>query len=210
MSLFKHGKINDKELDQIRNEVQTYKHKAGAAGLYSKEKSTFDKNVRSGVTYFPSSIDSRRTFNILQSVVIENYFPYKEYMDFTNISSIQYTRYDDGEWFKWHHDIIEMPERDVRRVFTMSLNITPAEEYEGSGLVYYHNKVEYLDKTPGSYAIFPSWVLHQACRVTKGTREAIVVWVEATPKELQNIRELFHKLYGKYEYPKESDIINIT
>lgn len=175
----KQGKILDRELAKIIKEKNQYEHLATVASLYNNGTSTVNKQSRDGLTYFLNTVDSPNTYNILQSLFIEIFndldFP------FNNIGSIQYAKYNKNGKFTWHKDDIRKPDMqpdDEIRAFTFSLNISNIDSYSGGELLVKHNKeIIQLDKTPGSYIIFPSWLEHQASEVLEGTREAIVLWI---------------------------------
>lgn len=190
------GKLSSREVEIVLNDAKKYRHKRGIAGLYSSDrKETYNFETRSGYTYFPSSIESKRTHNIMQSIIIEEYSNL-EY-DFSNISSIQYTRYEKGDKFLWHADVIP-EEGNLIRNFTLTMNIAHPESYKGGELLLKHNKEEIqLSKEIGSYIVFPSFLKHQACEVIEGVRESLVVWVKNTPQELQKISRMYFENFEK-------------
>ena len=171
------------------------REKAGPAGIYnSKDGSSYNNDMRSGRIYFSKYFETPYTFQILQSLIIEEYAGFK--FDFTNLSSIQYARYNKGDKFKWHRDPIETDITRPQRSFTMSLNITDGYDYEGGDLLVKHNgEVLTLGREAGSYIIFPAFLRHQACEVMCGTREAIVVWTQSSHSELDQLKQTYQSRY---------------
>lgn len=195
MDLVKSGRLSTYELNKIKKEWVKYRKKAGPAGIYnSKDGGYYNSDFRSGRIYFSKYSETPYTFQILQSLIIEEYAGVK--FDFTNISSIQYASYNKGDKFKWHRDPIETNVSIPQRSFTMSLNITDGNEYEGGELLIKHDgKVLTLGREAGSYIIFPAFLRHQACEVLSGTREAIVVWTQSSHSELDLLRNTYKKHY---------------
>lgn len=171
------------------------REKAVPAGIYnSKDGSSYNNDMRSGRVYFSKYSETPYTYQILQSLIIENYAGLK--FDFTNLSSIQYARYNKGDKFKWHRDPIETDITRPQRSFTMSLNITDGHDYEGGDLLVKHNgEVLTLGREAGSYVIFPAFLRHQACEVMGGIREAIVVWTQSSHSELDQLRQTYKSRY---------------
>ena len=194
MHFIQTGSLTPRELELIIGEKEKYKDKAKIGRLYSKGEPTHNEDVRSCLIYFTSPLESKRTINILQSHILEKYYDFD--FDFTNISSVQYAKYNVGGKFKWHQDIVGTNSFTLIRSFTMSVNLSEKEDYTGGELLIKHNKKTLvLDKTPGSYIIFPSFLFHQACEVTSGTREAIVVWTQSTSQEVEYIKKMYNKFY---------------
>lgn len=193
LDFIKTGSILDSELKIVLKEVDQFKHKAGTASIYSEKTGpSIDKNVRSGKIYFTQPLESKNIFHILQSHIIEKYlkFPF----NFTNVSSVQYAYYGIEDHFKWHQDVIKINGQDLFRTFTMSMNISPADSYSGGELLLkYKDQVIELDRKPGSYIIFPSFLVHQASKVLSGIRESIVVWVQSPKEELNYLENLFRQ-----------------
>ncbi len=201
MELIKTGKLLQRELDSILFERRKYENSLYNASIYSsKERSKYNPEIRSGKIYFLDPQHCPKTINILQTTIIEKYLGFD--FDFSNISSVQFAQYDLGDKFVWHQDVI-YTEDLLLRSFTMSVNLTPEKNYTGGELLLYHNKnIIELNKEPGSYIIFPSFLYHQASEVFDGRRESMVVWIQSEQRELKKLRELYVKEYGKIEIPK--------
>ena len=122
--------------------------------------------------------------------------------DLRNIDgeSLQYTRYDEGQFYGWHNDAglsgqykpqsvgnrVEGLANDflnenieLVRKLSFSLQLSDPNDYEGGN-------VQFLDETGKSYfsprqrgtlVLFDSRTQHRVLKVTKGVRKSIVGWV---------------------------------
>lgn len=190
MELIRFGKLDRYELKTLQDDAATYRHKAAAAGIYGGKFKGIDTGIRDCLTYFPTVIDHPKTFNILQSQILQEY--YNIGIDITHVSEVQFAQYHPGNWFKMHSDVL--PARNDRlRGFSLSVNITNPDEYEGGELIIQtKNGVVTLDKDPGSFVVFPSFLKHQANKVTSGIREAVVCWVHVYTQELEKLKVLYN------------------
>lgn len=195
-SLIIRGRVTPQELNLLRKDALLYRDKAQEAGVYNKTGDNINKKVRDSLTFFPKHKDYFNTFNILESVFLEHYHWLK--LEF-NVPEIQYVRYHRGGFFKWHRDPVIKDETFYTRGFTMSVNLSDVGDYEGGFLKAKdpNGVVHILNKKPGSYMIFPSFYLHIAETVTKGTREAIINWPHVSLPDLDKIKEISKNYYGK-------------
>ncbi len=196
LEFVKNGIILNSELNIILKEVEKYKGRATPAEISTTlnvKKEYFrgiDSSVRTGKVYFPEPIESKNVYNILQSHIMEKYinFPFK----FTNISVIQYSFYGAEDFFNWHTDFGYHNVDTAGRSFSMSLNISASDSYTGGAFqLLYNNRIIELDRTPGSYIIFPSFLPHQVSKIISGIRESIVVWVQSSLEEIKFLDNLF-------------------
>ncbi len=187
-------RLSDNDLKWVRFEVEKYKDRVGDASIQNSKYSGVDKDVRDARIFFPKPKDAPKTFNILQSLVIQHYVSYS--LRLTEISEIQYSIYHPGGHFKWHQDIVgaNRPGSVENRGLTMSLNLSDPACYEGGELqLKTKTGIIQLDKAPGSLIVFPSFMTHRACEVKSGIRESIVVWIHLPYKEIDYLRELSKK-----------------
>lgn len=122
--------------------------------------------------------------------------------DLRNIDgeSLQYTRYEVGQFYGWHNDAglatqykpVSVGNRqdglaqdfvneniELVRKLSFSLQLSDPDDYEGGN-------VQFLDEAGNSYiaprkrgtiVLFDSRTQHRVLKVTKGTRKSIVGWV---------------------------------
>lgn len=188
------GKLSDRELSIVLKEAEKYKKNAFTSGLSRVDKDNKkidyeDENIRKSDVYFPQSQEAIRTFNILQSLIIQEYAGKK--LDVAQISEVQFVHYPLGGKFNWHHDIIKIGREDGKtRGLTFSMNLSDSSEYDGGNLTLKISKEKTmsLSREKGSWIVFPSFVLHNVDEITRGSRDAIVVWSYLTKQEIQSMR----------------------
>lgn len=123
--------------------------------------------------------------------------------DLTGIDgeSLQYTVYNEGEYYKWHNDAglanYYKPAAEHNRVdpsimandylatkiesirkLSFSLQLSDADEYEGGQfqLIDENGKSYFAPKKKGVLIVFDSRAPHRVRKVTKGVRKSIVGW----------------------------------
>tara|TARA_Y100000296_G_scaffold68192_1_gene81256 strand:+ start:899 stop:1504 length:606 start_codon:yes stop_codon:yes gene_type:complete len=93
---------------------------------------------------------------------------------------LQYSEYAVGEHFNaWHADNFDggMPTYDLPRKFTLSMQMSRPEEYEGGDLqLRYGQTPVTAERNHGHMVFFPSTTLHRVKPVTKGMRKSLVAW----------------------------------
>jgi PKHD-type hydroxylase len=98
--------------------------------------------------------------------------------DLTEIQSLQFTAYDSEEEGFYDKHIDMMYKSNGTRKLSLSVQLTPPENYEGGNLSLYHGKEPViLPKTRGTGLFFPSYSLHEVTPVTKGIRYSLVAWI---------------------------------
>jgi PKHD-type hydroxylase len=70
------------------------------------------------------------------------------------------------------------------------MNLSDSDEYEGGNLTLKlsDGKTMNLSREKGSWIVFPSFVRHKVDEVTRGSRNAIVVWSHLTKEEIKSMR----------------------
>lgn len=193
------GVLSEKELKTIIQEKEMYKdkaHKAMITSITGKVKGFYNENKRLSDIYFPLSTEAKKSFNLIQSLIIEQYAGSK--LNVGCLSEFQYVRYPIGGKFEWHHDEVQKFDRNNRlRGLTFSLNLSNESEYEGGNLEIKlsKNKVISLNRKKGSYIIFPSFLTHRVNTVQSGIREAIVVWTKLNLDEIELIKKQHEDIY---------------
>lgn len=188
----KTGKLSDREVSIIIMEAEKYKKNAAKATLSGRKKKEprgyVNEKVRISNTFFPDATEAYKTFNILQSTIIQEYANKK--LGVADISEIQYVYYPLGGKFDWHQDVIGLENNKKLRGLTFSVNLSDSDAYEGGNLTLKlsETKTVNLSREKGSYIIFPSFIRHRVDEVTRGSREAIVVWSYLTQAEINSIK----------------------
>jgi PKHD-type hydroxylase len=185
--LIKIGCITAKELEIIRREVDNYSNQSVPARIGNKR--NIDTTVRNSLLHFPPLDMVRKSRNIIQSTIIQEYLGVN--ITLTELNQFQYLKYETGGFYDWHQDIIDHTPYNIRGL-TMSLNITCESEYSGGKLLVKDGAdIITCNKKAGSYIIFPSFLEHKAESVTSGIREAIVSWVLVNTQDLTYLRNRY-------------------
>jgi len=188
------GKLTDREIKKLKDDMNIYKEDRTDA-LIGNNNGDKNISIRNSTVFFPKAIKFPKTFNILQSTIIEKYYGKCTYIDLTDFAEIQYARYDKGCFFKKHRDTI-YKDKAKQRVLTFSINMSNENDYTGGELIVFDdnsNEIAKLSKEIGSYIIFPSILLHEATEVTSGLREAIVTWIHTDHEKHTKFK---HSIYN--------------
>ena len=122
--------------------------------------------------------------------------------DLRNIDgeSLQYTRYETGQFYGWHNDaglatqykpksIGNLSEglandfvnenTELIRKLSFSLQLSDPDDYEGGNVQFLDesDKSYFAPRKRGAIVLFDSRIKHRVLKVTKGTRKSIVGWV---------------------------------
>ena len=110
--------------------------------------------------------------------------------------SCQFTKYKKGQYYDWHWDSLNEPfyypdnPKDPRngkiRKLSVTVSLSDPKDYEGGELEFDFRSGD-PDKKPvikkcteisprGSLVVFPSFVWHRVCPITKGERNSLVIW----------------------------------
>ena len=94
--------------------------------------------------------------------------------------SIQYTQYQEGQFYKWHNDagISNMHDDDMVRKLSFVLQLSDPDDYEGGNLQLLDEAgLPYIaPRKKGTIILFDSRTQHRVLKVTKGCRRSIVGW----------------------------------
>tara|TARA_R110000787_G_scaffold148515_2_gene262437 strand:- start:458 stop:1108 length:651 start_codon:yes stop_codon:yes gene_type:complete len=108
--------------------------------------------------------------------------------------SCQFTKYSIDQYYGWHCDSWNAPydrpnspqEHNKIRKLSVTCSLSDPSTYEGGELEFNFNRPEYKKKDnirkcteilpKGSIVVFPSFVWHRVCPVTRGSRYSLVLW----------------------------------
>jgi PKHD-type hydroxylase len=106
----------------------------------------------------------------------------------------QFTKYAKNQYYDWHCDSFEIPYDQPNntnlhgkiRKLSVTCSLSDPSDYKGGELEFNFNNPEKKKKEnikkclevlpKGSLVVFPSFVWHRVCPVTKGTRYSLVIW----------------------------------
>lgn len=92
---------------------------------------------------------------------------------------LQFTRYDVGGTFNWHHDCD--PEDYTTRKLTMLVMLSNTRDYSGGNLEVFPYGTLAFSQLLGAALVFPAFMFHRVTPVTQGVRNALVCWAEGRP-----------------------------
>jgi len=141
-----------------------------------KEKSSVDfKKRTSDISWIPfdKAIPMYRDIEELMLRTNNNHFGFQG-MQLTEPA--QYTEYQAGGFYDWHvdNDVVFEKEPPVRKI-SMTLALSPDDEYEGGGLELMEEG-KFVRPKQGHAIFFASFCRHRAVQVTKGLRRSLVMW----------------------------------
>ena len=171
-------KLNKVELRQLEEYISNLSDSDYSLSEFEHydgfEDKKYDK-YRSCMVHYPkdSSIISRVAKNYFKS--LNNQF-YR--YDLKNHFEFQLVKYDVGGNYNWHCDYGIAPKRGLSRKLSMSIQLTPPEEYEGGELqvVDYGNHTLMIPGDLGTVIVFDSKLPHKVWPVTWGQRISLVGW----------------------------------
>lgn len=134
-----------------------------------------DKIRKSNICFLPENENTKWIFerccNIV-NMINEKYFNY----DLIAIKEIQYTIYEEGDFYEKHIDTVY--ESFGTRKLSFSIQLSDPANYEGGELLLYYNNTPVIAKKDrGMMTAFHSLSLHEVKPITKGRRIALVGWV---------------------------------
>ena len=145
------------------------------------EKGKVDLNKRtSDISWIPfdKAVPMYKTIEELMLKTNNNHFGF-EGMKLTELA--QYTEYQSGGFYDWHvdNDVTFEKEPPVRKI-SMTLALSPDDEYEGGGLEIM-DEGKFVKPKQGHIIFFASFCRHRAVQVTKGVRRSLVMWFGGPP-----------------------------
>lgn len=101
----------------------------------------------------------------------------------SKLDFMQLAEYDsayEGE-YKKHHDVFWINGTNYHRKLTAVVQLSDPNDYEGGDLILY-NQNQRIDaneiRKQGTVIFFPSFIEHQAEKVTKGKRYSLAAWMD--------------------------------
>jgi len=95
--------------------------------------------------------------------------------DITVIKELQVLKYEENDFFLFHHDIgSQLPST---RKLSIVVFLSHASEYEGGQLNFIPRPRINLNNKQGTMIIFPSYLMHEVTKITWGERYTLVAWV---------------------------------
>lgn len=168
-----------------------------AAAIVNSNNSVVTPEYRStSISWIPSSKEENSwLFRKLTDYIVSINKQLFEF-DLRTIENLQYSIYNEGDFYKEHDDITDTTS-SVRKL-SFSLQLVDQSEYDGGDLLLkvglnteeaevFLNKI----RVRGTLIFFPSFTSHEVLKVTRGTRKSLVGWVTG-PKFKQEKNESFY------------------
>ena len=113
--------------------------------------------------------------------------------------SCQFTKYGKNQFYDWHNDGWnqpygeENPDPNLKgkvRKLSVTVSLSDGKDYKGGELEFdFRSQIPKKNKiikckeilTKGSLVVFPSFVWHRVCPITKGERYSLVIWNVGRP-----------------------------
>jgi PKHD-type hydroxylase len=171
-------KLDNTELNQFQDYISNLSDSDYSLSEFEHydgfEDKTYDK-YRSCMVHYPKD-------SSIISLVAKNYFQclnsqFWRY-DLKNHFEFQLVKYDIGGNYNWHCDYGIAPKRGLSRKLSMSIQLTPPEEYHGGELqvVDYGNHTIMIPGDLGTVIVFDSKLPHKVWPVVWGQRISLVGW----------------------------------
>lgn len=154
---------------------------------YSKKcidsKTVYIGKARSSKNYFIQySNETDWIYMRLASLVeLVNNDKFKFSLD-NKFQNIQFTKYEMGNYYKWHVDVGPSHDTCVRKI-SLSVQLSSDTSYSGGDLQIGNldEEVSTVSRKKGSVTLFPSILRHQVTPIVNGTRYSLVVWATGAP-----------------------------
>ncbi len=173
--------FTDKELDKIVEYCDGHKKTPGIIGAGPGE---LDESFRKSKISWISVNDESSWFLMKKMDAVLNCNKEQYKFDLNSFFDFQYTTYtSDNSLYNWHqdysYDFTGQEEENIRKLSSI-LVLSDEKDYEGGKLIIGWKKSEEncvsVEQKRGRLIIFPSFVMHKVCPVTKGTRKSLVNW----------------------------------
>lgn len=89
-------------------------------------------------------------------------------------AQLQFVRYEVNGKIGWHDDYD--PTEVFPRKISISVQLSGKNDYDGGALEFFPNGELPVARERGSAIVFPAFYPHRICPITRGTRDALVVW----------------------------------
>ena len=158
--------------------------------LTQKEIKDLKKHRNSRVTFLNDWWIQRHVFPAIQEANIVA----KWNLSITGHESMQFTKYNKGQFYDWHYDSwVDPYKNNTVRKLSVTVSLSDENDFEGGDLEFAiqdNNAREPLKKIlrtchevrkKGSLVVFPSFLWHRVTPVIRGTRYSLVIWSTGEP-----------------------------
>jgi PKHD-type hydroxylase len=137
-----------------------------------------DPRRRSGTSFLTLDTDEKRLLGLkFKALLTRANIATHHFFDISGVEPIQLARYEVGDQYQQHLDI-GVDSDSARRKLSMSVQLSPANDYDGGDLDVWGTGL--IDRAQGTAVVFPSYLVHEVKPVTRGTRLSLVAWATGT------------------------------
>ena len=178
--IFSEDEIND--IIKIGESEVTERGQAGSFVNSDRSLDIIDINRRDSYISWISSSNSYN-FWLFRKITDVINAANKQFFNFNleKIESLQYTIYKQGCFYNKHADMKDYHPGHAVRKLSFSLQLIDEKEYDAGDLVLCLSSNQHMPRKKGTLIIFPSYLIHEVTKVTRGTRKSLVGWVEGPP-----------------------------
>ena len=184
--------------DKIIKYGNEHKQKMAVTGNISKRKKPLTqkeikdlkKHRNSRVTFLNDWWIQRHIFPAIQEANVVA----KWNLSITGHESMQFTKYNKGQFYDWHYDSwVDPYKNNTVRKLSVTVSLSDENDFEGGDLEFAiqdNNAKKPLKKIlrtchevrkKGSLVVFPSFLWHRVTPVIRGTRYSLVIWSTGEP-----------------------------
>ena len=153
----------------------------GLEGATLIKETESNKSIRSSNISWISDRDLLYHLYSLANTINSQEFGY-DFYDFSMQESAQFTEYSSSIEGKYGYHVDSYSGFPYKnRKLSMVLQLSDSNDYEGGNLEFYNNAQDetiHDFRKKGTLIVFPSYILHRITKVTKGTRNSLVWWIE--------------------------------
>jgi len=190
-AIWYHTRIPDKVIDLLTEDLEQATEDTQFSESMTKSGSDFKMRDSSNLWVPETHWVCGMLWHYIQ-LANRNNFRYD--IDGFDNGSIQYTRYQEGNYYNWHKDDgvsnaytpVDDPEEDFIkgstqkiRKLSVTVQLSSHEDYTGGEVQFLenNNKTFFAPKKKGTVIVFDSRLPHRAKKVLTGERRSLVGWV---------------------------------
>ena len=171
--------FSDDEIKQIFDLAENLDKQNGTVKEL-KENQTLEQVRKSKVSWIKADENSewiyRRLTDQINSIN-SKFFGF----DLEEIEDIQFTLYEEGDFYDKHRDHFFSSFKNPRKL-SFVVQLTDPQTYEGGRTLLWIDKDAIaLPNKKATISFFPSYILHEVTKITKGTRHSLVGWISGKP-----------------------------
>lgn len=167
--------LQDHEIEKIQNYLITAVYKPG------KLSSGENTNVKVSSVVDQNTTEYKKIYQILSNSISNN-ITFSSLLSTKKITPPTVVNYEEGGFYDWHIDEIEIS--GVLTHYSMTIFLNEPDEYEGGEIILIRDGKEEFYKLPaGKALIYSTGMLHKVAPVQKGNRLVSISWIESLIKD---------------------------